>query len=166
MPVGNSEVGCQRRGPLVPATHLSRAILLLASVLMASCAGHSPFREGSGEWVDPNPAPVENGAMTSLDWSKLPGVITLIDAKGVGAGYKQARLSPGRHVIEYAYYPVEFGEHPKGSVEIYLTPGHAYEFRIKLCFWCMPRKYAVWVDDKTRGEKVWGRHPDWPAWYL
>ena len=166
MPGSNSEVRCQPGNPLDPAMRLSRAILLLASALMASCAGHSPFREGSGEWVDPNPAVSENGPMARLDWSTLPGVITLIDAKGIGAGYQRARLSPGRHVIEYAYYPAEFGVHPKGSMEIDLTPGHAYEFRIKLCFWCMPRRYAVWVDDKTRGEKVWGKRPDWPAWYL
>jgi hypothetical protein len=43
---------------------------------------------------------------------------------------------------------------------------HSYQFGLKLCFWCSPRKYAVWIDDKTTGELVWGKRPDWPFWFL
>ncbi len=121
---------------------------------------------GWREWVGPDVAAVESGPIATIDWSKLPGVISMIDQSKVGAGYDKAKLSPGKHIIEYAYSPSEFGVHPSGTIEIDLTPGHSYEFRIKLCFWCMPRKYAAWVDDKTSGEKVWGKQPDWPAWYL
>ena len=145
---------------------MGRAILLSASMLLASCASDSPIHAGADVWLAPDTAAVENGAMARLDWSPLPGVIALIDGKTAGAGYKQARLSPGRHVIDYAYYPAEFGVHPKGRMEIALAPGHSYEFRIKLCFWCAPRSYAVWVDDKTTGETAWGKRPAWPAWYL
>ena len=163
-------VGCcdsmSKYDPFDPAMLVSRALLLLALALVASCASFAPDRAGSGEWVSPNVAPDERAAIANLDWSTLPGVITLIDGREVGAGYRQARLAPGRHVIEYAYYPAAFGDHPKGRMEIELMSGHSYEFRIKLCFWCMPRKYAVWMDNKTSREKVWGKRPDWPAWYL
>jgi hypothetical protein len=133
---------------------------------MVSCAHYSPTYWGCGERVGADIAAVENDSIANFDWSKLPGVITLIDESIVGTGYKKAKLSPGRHVIEYAYYPAEFGMHPRGIIEIDLAAGHSYEFGLKLCFWCMPRKSAVWVDDKTTGEKVWGERPDWPSWYL
>lgn len=145
---------------------MNRLIVLLLSSLMVSCAYYSPIYWGWSEWVGSDVAAVDNDFITSMDWSKLPGVITLIDGSAVGAGYKKAKLLPGRHVIEYAYYTAEFGMHPRGIIEIDLTAGHSYEFGIKLCFWCMPRKYAVWIDDKTTSEKVWGKHPDWPSWYL
>ena len=145
---------------------VSRAMLLLASALLASCASDSPIHAETDVWLDPGTAAVEYGTMARLDWSPLPGVITLVDGKTAGAAYKQARLAPGRHTLAYAYYPAAFGAHPKGTIDIALTPGHSYEFRIKLCFWCAPRKYAVWVEDKTKGEAAWGKRPDWPAWYL
>lgn len=135
-------------------------------MLMVSCAHYSPISGGLGEWAGSNVADPESGLVASFDWSTLPGVITLIDDNSLGTGYKKARLSPGRHVIAYAYYPAEFGVHPRGTIEIDLAAGHSYEFGLRLCFWCVPRKYAVWVDDKTTREKVWGKRPDWPSWYL
>jgi len=135
-------------------------LALLLSGLIVSCAYYSPI------WVDSDAPARESGIATSFDWSSLPGVIRSIDGKAVGTGYERAKLSSGRHAIEYAYYPAEFGAHPKGMIEIDLLGGHAYEFRIKLCFWCIPRKYAAWVDDTAASEPVWGRRPDWPSWYL
>jgi hypothetical protein len=146
--------------------HRAPLISLLLSTLMVSCAQDSPIHSGAGEWVGSNVAAPENSLVATFDWSKLPGVITQIDDNSLGADYKKARLSPGRHVIAYAYYPAEFGVHPRGSIEIDLEAAHSYEFGLRLCYWCMPRKYAVWVDDKTARERVWGKRPDWPAWYL
>jgi len=145
---------------------MNRLILLLLSLLMASCAHYSPIYWGWGEWAVSDVTGLENGLVAYVDWSTLPGVITSIDGHTVGSGHKKAKLLPGSHVIEYAYYPAEFGVHPKGTIAIQLEAGHSYEFCIRLCFWCNPRKYAVWVDDKTTAEAVWGRHPDWPSWFL
>jgi hypothetical protein len=145
---------------------MNRLILLLLSSLMVSCSHDSPIYWGWGEWVGSDVADVADGLTARFDWSTLPGVITSIDESRVGSGYKEARLSPGRHVIEYAYSPAAFGEHPRGIIEIDLTAGHSYGFGLKLCFWCMPRRYAVWVDDKTTSREVWGKRPDWPSWYL
>jgi len=145
---------------------MNKLVLLLLSSLMVSCAHYSPIYWGWGEWAGSDVAGVENDSISSFGWSKLPGVIKSIDGNSVGTGYKKAKLLPGRHVIEYAYYPAEFGEHPRGMIEIDLKAGHLYEFGLKLCFWCQPRKYAVWVDDKATGEVVWGKHQDWPFWFL
>ncbi len=106
---------------------MRRLVLLLASSLMVSCAAYSPMGWGWREWVGPDVGTVENGPVVTLEWSKRPGVIALIDEGSVGAGFDKAKLSPGRHVIEYAYYPVEFGAHPKGTIDIDLTPGHSYD---------------------------------------
>ena len=146
---------------------MKKAILLmLLSFLSSCCAHYSPIYWGWGEWAGPDVAGVENAPVAGFDWSKLPGVITSIDGTGVGEGYKKARLSPGRHRVEYAYSPTQFGLHPKGALEIDLIAGHEYEFRIELCFWCTPRRFAVWVDDRTTGEVAWGKQPDWPSWWL
>jgi hypothetical protein len=141
-------------------------ILLSISLLMVSCSYYSPIYWGCKEWVGTDAAGLRNESIATLDWSKHPGVIGLIDETALGKDYKKAKISPGRHVIEYSYYPSEFGAHPKGKIEIDLKAGHVYEFHIKLCFWCKPIKFAVWVDDNTTGESVWGAHPDWPSWYL
>jgi hypothetical protein len=143
-----------------------KLVLLLLPMVMISCAHDSPVFWGWGEWAASDVAGVENELISGFDWYKNPGVITSIDGNSVGNGYKRARLLPGRHVIEYASYPAKFGGHPKGRIEIELKAGHLYEFRLELCFWCMPRKYAVWVDNKTTGKLVWGKRPDWPCWYL
>jgi len=141
-------------------------ILLLLSSLIISCSHYSPIYWGWGEWTGPGLYGVEDNSRAGFDWSKHPGVITSIDGNNVGDGYKKAKLSPGRHVIQYAAYPAEFGAHPKGTVEIDLQADHVYEFGLKLCYWCKPRSYAVWVDDRTTGELVWGKRPDWPSWFL
>jgi hypothetical protein len=146
--------------------HINRPGWFLLLSLLVSCAHYSPIYVGWGEWSGSDVAGVENSLIASVDWSRLPGVIASIDGTGVGTGYQRARLSPGRHRIEYTYHTAEFGKHPTGMMEIELLSGHVYEFQIRLCFWCMPRRYAVWVDDKTAGEVVWGKHPDWPSWWL
>lgn len=145
---------------------MNRIAVFMLSCALVSCAHLSPLYWGWGEWVGPGAAGMESGANAAFDWSSLPGVISSIDGTGVGAGYTCARLVPGRHALAYAYQTADFGAHPQGLVEVELQPGHAYEFNIRLCFWCTPRTYAVWVDDTTTGELVWGRRPDWPFWYL
>jgi hypothetical protein len=145
---------------------MSKAFLLLLSLLLASCsARYSPFFSGWGEWAQYDV--VDRETLTvHFDWSTLPGVITSIDGTVISEGYKKAKLSPGKHQLEYVDHPAEFGTHPRGLLELDLLAGHGYEFRIKYCFWCKPRKYTVWVDDKTAGELVWGKRPDWPSWWL
>jgi hypothetical protein len=145
---------------------MNKVTFLLLFLLITSCSHYSPIYWGWEEWAGSDVAGMQDELVTNLDWSKNPGVITSIDGNSVGHGYKKAKLLPGRHVIEYASYPAEFGVHPRGTIEIDLKKGHSYEFRIKLCFWCTPRKYAVWVDDNTTDEEVWGKRPDWPSWFL
>lgn len=140
--------------------------IALCSLLLVSCSYYSPIYWGWGEWVGADVAGVETAPSATIDWFKLPGVITAIDGKIVGNGYKQAKLPAGKHIIEYAYYTAGFGAHPQGVVELEMEPGHSYEFEIKLCFWCMPRRFAVWVDDRTMNKVVWGERPDWPSWWL
>lgn len=141
-------------------------ILCLLSALTLSCAQHSPIYRGWGEWVGPDVTGLGNDLIATFDWSGTPGMITTIDENHLGDGYTMARLAPGRHVIEYAYYTAEFGAHPMGKIELDLAPGHVYAIGLQLCYWCHPRKYAVWVDDRTSGGLIWGKRPDWPSWYL
>lgn len=101
----------------------------------------------------------------SLDWSGLPGVIAAIDGPTLRDGFDKAKLPPGRHLIEYEYYPAEFGTHPKGTIEIQLVGGHSYEFRSKLCYWCSPRKHAEWILDRSTNELAGAALPTWPSWY-
>jgi hypothetical protein len=155
-----------RGSPLTSNTAVMKKLVLLLLSLLVSCAHHSPVFWGWGEWAGADVAGVGDDLLAGFDWSELPGVIASIDGNRVGTGYKKAKLRPGRHVIEYAYSPAEFGAHPTGIIEIDLAAGHLYEFRVKLSFWCMPRRFAVWVDDKTTGEAVWGKRPDWPSWWL
>ena len=100
---------------------VNKAALLLLSWLTVSCANW-----GAREWVGSDVAGFGSGAATSIEWSSLPVVITCIDGKAVGTGYKQAMLSPGRHVIEYAYYTAEFGRNPQGTVEIDLVRNNIF----------------------------------------
>ncbi len=142
-----------------------RLVLWLVALLLTSCAALDKMR--AGEWVEPAAASRGDDAVAGFDWSAPPsGIVTSIDGQVVGTGYKRARLLPGRHVIEYAYYTGEFGTNLLGRIELDLVAGHTYRFDVKLCFWCSPRKYAVWVDDETAGTVVWGQRPDWPGWYL
>lgn len=146
---------------------MNKAVLLLLSLLLASCSARfSPFFLGRGEWAQYDVVGIETSLTVHFDWSTLPGVITSIDGAVIGEGYKKAKLSPGKHQLEYVDHPAEFGTHPRGLIEVDLLAGHGYEFRIKYCFWCKPRRYTVWVDDKTTGELVWGKRPDWPSWWL
>jgi hypothetical protein len=137
---------------------MKRILLGLLPLIVVSCAHHSPIYWGWGEWAAPETKSIQEALVARLDWSTLPGVITSIDGNKVGKGFKKARMMPGKHRIEYAYYPAEFGAHPTGSFELELKAGHVYDFRIKLCFSCMPRKSSVWVEDKTSGELAWGQH--------
>lgn len=146
---------------------MSKAILVLLSLLMASCsARYSPIFWGYGEWTPADFSVVEGSSTAVFDWSAHPNVITSIDGTTVDKGYKKARLAPGKHQLVFADYPTEFGTHPKGLLEVDLLPGHVYEFRIDYCFWCTPKRYSNWVDDKTTGELIWGKRPDWPSWWL
>jgi len=148
---------------LVLKQHLT---LLIPFLVLVSCSYYSPIYWNFGEWNSPDVTGLEDYLIVYFDWAKQPGTIASIDGNILGTGYKKARLSPGKHVIEFADYPVEFGKHPKGKIEIELMAGHSYEFNMKYCFWCTPRRYAVWVKDKTINEKVWGELPNWPSWYL
>lgn len=146
---------------------MRRIVFVLMIPLLFSCsARYSPFFWGYDEWIPNDVATVDGSSTAVFDWSTLPNVITMIDGTPIGRGYKKARLSPGKHRLEFAAYPAEFGAHPKGLVDIDLLPGNEYEFRIDYCYWCKPRRYSVWVDDKTTEEVVWGTPPDWPSWWL
>ena len=146
---------------------MKKSILILLLLLFTSCsARYSPFFLHLKEWTPQNLSPTEHSSLVFFDWSTLPGVITWIDGTPLGSGFKKAKLPPGRHRFEFAAYPAEFGAHPKGVVEIDLIAGHEYEFRMDFCYWCKPRRYAIWVDDKTTGELAWGKHRDWPVWWL
>ena len=135
------------------------AFLLIATTL-AACAAIET--RSWGEWISPDIAGTRTEALSIFDWSDHPGTIVSIDGvTDVRTGYKRARLRPGKHIISYADYPVEFGIHPKGSMDIEMIPGHQYRFGIKYCFTCTPRQYAVWTDDITTGELAWGSRPDW-----
>lgn len=141
------------------------AILLLAS-LAISCSYHSPIYGSHGEWTGSGVSGMGPQSTASLDWTRHPDVIKSIDGHKLGDGYKKTRLLPGMHVMEYADYPAEFGAHPRGTIRVNMKKGHSYEFRLKLCFWCMPRKHAGWIEDTTTGEVAWGKRPDWPSWFL
>jgi len=146
---------------------MKQMILLLLSLVMVSCYSLQTMRWG--EWSDSDVAGVETDLIASFDWSEWPGMIASIDGnKSAGTGYKKAKLLPGRHVFEYSYYLVEFGpgNHVTGTIEIELKAGHSYIFCFDYCYWCKPRRSAVWIDDLTTGEVVWGKRRDWPFWFL
>ena len=146
---------------------MRKTVLLLLSLFIASCsARYSPFFWGWGEWVPNDVVGLEKSLTAVFDYSTLPDVIHSIDGASLDKGYLKARLSPGKHHLEYEDHPAEFGIHPRGLLEVEVLAGHMYEFRIKYCYWCKPRKYAAWVDDKTTGELVWGKRPDWPFLWL
>jgi len=146
---------------------MGKTVLLLLPLLLTSCsARYSPFFWGWGEWAPSDVVGVERSLTADFDWSTLPGVITSIDGAAVGDGFRKARLSPGKHHLEYADHPAEFGAWPSGLLEVDLVAGHVYGFRIEYCFWCKPRRFAAWVDDNTTGTLIWGQRPDWPSWWL
>jgi hypothetical protein len=147
----------------------ARAGVLLSLLLAACTPAHWPSNWGAGEWRPPDVANAPEGSLALFEWVTVPGAIAAIDgasmARGDG-GFNRARLAAGRHRIEFAAYPAEFGQHPRGAVDVELFASHAYEFRMAFCYWCKPRDYAVWVEDTTTRELVWGKRPHWPAWYL
>ena len=141
------------------------ALALLPFIACACAPYRSPIYSNYGEWIAPGAA-LAGSDVVMLDWSREPGVITTVDGNELGLGYKKATLLPGPHAIEYAYYTANFGEHPMGRIDIELVAGHSYRFDLDLCYWCHPRKYAVWVDDLTLNKIAWGQHRDWPSWWL
>lgn len=112
------------------------------------------------------PAGLKDDLVARLDFSKSEFGVEWIDKERVTDQCGLARVLPGVHEVRYHMYGGEFGHNPSGMIELEFKAGHLYEFRIAYCFWCTPRRYAVWVDDKTTGELVWGKHPDWPSWWL
>ena len=142
---------------------IKKIVPLFSLLILSSCAYYSPIYWGWGEWSGPGVLEMEEQSVTIFDWSRLPGIITSIDGIKAGSGYKKAKLSPGNHKIEYAYYPANFGMHPSGLIEMELRADHSYEFRIKLCYSCNPRRYRIWIHDRTTGKKVWEMiRPDKP----
>jgi len=152
---------------LLKYNFMNKLILLLMCSLIVSCAHYSPIYWDYDEWEECDFSGIGKDSIARLEWSKVPGVIRSIDGNTLRK-YKKAKLSPGMHTFEYADYPAEFGVPLpiNGTIEIELKEGHLYEFNIKYCYWCIPRQFAVWIDDKTTGEVAWGKRPDWPSWYL
>ncbi len=122
-----------------------------------------------GECPDVDGFGLEADAVAWFDWSGWPDMITAIDEHHClmsgATGYKWAKLRPGRHIVEYSNYVHDFG-HVTGRIDMVLAAGHRYAFGFNTCYWCMPRRYAVWVADQSSGQVVWGRQPDWPGWFL
>ena len=134
---------------------MNKVVFGVLFLMLTSCAYYSPIYWGWGEWTGQEVSGLDGSSVALFDWSKLPGTIIIIDGDSVGNGYKKAKLLPGRHLIGYAYYPVEFGVHPKGIIDMNLKANHLYEFRIKLCYSCNPRRYNILVKDRSTGEIVW-----------
>jgi hypothetical protein len=80
-------------------------------------------------------------------------------------GFKFAQLNPGIHTFQYSNDVHDFG-HIDGIMEFDLKPGVKYLFKFKTCYWCSPRKFAVWVIKESSGEIVWGKPPSWSSWWL
>jgi hypothetical protein len=143
---------------------MKRLWSLLVCIALVSC--YSIETKDWGQWIDRDAAKQGVGLAVIFGWPKWPGMIIGIDQHGeVANGYKSAMLRPGMHIIEYSNHVHDFG-HVKGEIQLNLLAGHTYEFNFDTCYWCVPRKLAVWVDDATTGHVVWGSHPDWPRWYL
>jgi len=138
--------------------------VFLLMLNLAAC--YSIQTQSWGEWTEHDPVASEVAFTASFSWADWPGMVISIDRHGdVATGYKRARLLPGKHVIGYSNHVHDFG-HVSGEIQIDLVAGHSYEFHFDTCYWCKPRKYAVWVYDATNGAVVWGARPDWPGWYL
>ncbi|MCP5277044.1 MAG: hypothetical protein H6935_01625 [Thiobacillus sp.] len=139
-------------------------IAVFFSVGLVACAALET--KGWGQWAEENLALHDTTSTALFDWRDWPGMIVRIDKNpAVSEGYKSARLRPGVHVIEYSNHVRDFG-HVKGVINMVLLAGHSYQFHFDTCYWCKPRRLAVWVDDVTTGELAWGTRPNWPRWYL
>lgn len=146
---------------------MKKLTILLLSLAIASCFSLEAMKWG--EWTAPDVTDLSSESVASFDWSDWPGMIISIDGDSrPGTGYKKAKLLPGRHVLEYSNYLAEFGpdNHVKGTIEMELKAGHSYQFGFDTCYWCKPRRFTVWVEDRNTGEIVWGKRPDWPSWFL
>jgi hypothetical protein len=139
-------------------------IAVVLSVSLAAC--FSLETRDWGEWAEKDLAQQSTASAAGFDWRDWPGMIVSIDLHDeVATGYKSARLRPGMHIIKYSNHVHDFG-HVKGEMKIILLAGHNYRFHFDTCYWCNPRRFAVWVDDLTTAELAWGSRPDWPKWYL
>jgi len=139
-------------------------IAIFLCIGLAAC--YSIQTKDWGQWAEEGLAEPGSTTNATFGWNDWPGMIVSIDRHAeVATGYKSARLRPGRHVIEYSNYVHDFG-HVKGELQLVLVVSHEYEFRFATCYWCMPRRFAVWIDDLTTGEVAWGTRPNWPHWYL
>jgi hypothetical protein len=135
-------------------------------ICLALCACVSMQTRNWGRWSEGAPSEHAPGSTAIFGWSDWPGMIVSIDRHGeVATRYKSAQLRSGSHIIEYSNHVHDFG-HVSGAMELDLVAGHTYEFRFATCYWCKPRKFAVWVDDTTIGSVAWGSRPTWPRWYL
>lgn len=137
-------------------------LALTAALTLASCFSFEAMNWG--EWSDP--AATMTAPAARFGWARWPGMITSIDGHGdVATGFKRARLRPGPHTVAYSGHIHDFGQ-VAGEIRLDLAADHDYEFNFATCYWCMPRRFAVWVQDRTSGEVVWGKPRDWPSWYL
>lgn len=159
--------GKLRSSKIIRRMLVKRLALPLLCLGLLSCRSFDTM--SWGECLDADGAGQPTESIAIVDWSDWPDMITRIDTdRCIGSGrtgYRKARLSPGKHVLEYSNHVHSMG-HVAGRIELEVKKGHAYEFRFDTCFWCMPRRYALWIDDKTTGEVAWGTRRDWPAWYL
>jgi hypothetical protein len=144
----------------------------IASIFILLMALNSCFKVDTLFWrryVSPNASSLSSDQASIFDWSNTPGMIMNIDEVDISAvgreGFKSARLNPGVHTFKYSNYVHDFG-HINGKLDVNLKPGQKYLFKFKTCYWCSPRKYAVWVINESSGEIVWGNLPSWPAWWL
>jgi len=161
---GSVGVAHRKRQRLILMKQLAISLLFLG---VLSC--RSIDTRSWGECADADGAGQSTESIAIIDWSDWPDMITSIDGNrciGSGrTGYKKARLSSGSHTVEYSNHVHDLG-HVTGQIELEVKKGHLYEFGFDTCYWCIPRRFAVWIDDRTTGEVVWGRHRDWPSWFL
>ncbi len=140
--------------------------LLSSFLALTLVACYSIETRSWGEWIAYDPQQVDAAPAASFSWARWPGMVSAIDGHSeVSTGYKQARLSPSRHTVEYSNYAHSFG-HVTGEILLDLEAGHRYEFQFATCYWCTPRQFRVWVEDSKLGKVVWGNPPTWPRWFL
>ncbi len=153
-----------RLNPTLGRESMNRLVAVFLSIGLTAC--FSLETRNWGEWTEKDLPQQSTGLLAGFDWHDWPGMIVRIDQhQEVATGYKSARLRPGMHIIEYSNHVHDFG-HVVGEIKITLLAGHDYGFRFKTCYWCNPRRFAVWVDDLTTAELAWGSRPNWPNWYL
>ena len=150
---------------------LKLSIIVMLSLTQVACCQtigtsiESLYTLNWDECVSSDGTGLGTESVAIFEWSKWPHMIDSIDGEKCqgsdNRGCKKARLLPGRHLISYEFQMARVGR-ISGTIELTLKAGHLYEFDNASCYWCMPRRYTVWVVDKTTGEVVWGKPPDWP----